>query len=77
MSAGISGVGDREDIIKTVCSATQEGRVERQALCNHPGVQIEETPLFVMAMMWEDPSQVWVGLVPGRDPEVYKMCLHS
>lgn len=39
-------------------------------------VQIEETPLFVMAMMWEDPFQVWVGLVPGRAPEVFKMCLH-
>lgn len=38
---------------------------------------MEETPLFVMAMMWEDPSQVWVGLIPGGDPEVYNMCLHS
>lgn len=38
---------------------------------------MEEMPLFVMAMMWEDPYQVWVGQVPGGDPEVYKMCLHS
>lgn len=77
MSAGISGGGDGEDIIESVCSPIQEGSVERRVLWQSYGVQMEETPPFVMVMMWEDPSQVWVGLVPGGDPEVCKMCLHS